>query len=710
MSLWRDELKPTRATLVCLITLAAIAVGSLSRVVDGPSSTGWALAALVIGSAFALSFGQRSLGVAFGLLIVFSLATLPVLFLRDSSARLVPTPSSMSAVQKLIAEGFTGISTSTPPVPSEPRFLILVWLALLLLGFLGAAWVVVRRPVGAVVSALAVVTFAGSIGDGAGRNIYAVGAIAATGAFFLAEGRQRIARWGGGRITIPAWLGLPTLAAACLVAVGAPLVIGEAPILQLNTVRPRVVIIKPLSDIRRQLKVDPPLEVLRVEAAQPAYWRLTALDAYDGREWVLHARPRDVREGKVPPASPPSSGAALEQKYRLTSLLSPWLPAAYAATDVDSTQPVQVDEGSQTLLLRNETRPGLAYTVRSQKPRVTNNLEADPKDTDDPNARIFGGIAKPLVAGARTPLDRARRLETHFRKFRYSEDVAAGHTAARLQRFLRDRAGYCEQFAATMTLMLRGLGVEARVGVGFLPGVLTSGEYIVSTRDAHAWVEAKIPGAGWVSFDPTPGRGEATSVPPQAQEQPSEPQQVPQVTTLPQPTLVPDDLPEGVTREPLAGRIPAGVLWSVVAIALIGSVPAAKSFRRSRRKRGPPELAVVGAYTELIDRARDLGSRPRASETQREFVSRVLARSDEATRLAHLTARALYSHGPTDPADARAAWTASLAAHRSLRQRTSFWRRSIAIFDPRTLLPAESWRPAHLLRRARLRAVAALNR
>ena len=39
---------------------------------------------------------------------------------------------------------------------------------------------------------------------------------------------------------------------------------------------------------------DPPLEVMRVVSARPTYWRLTALDTYDGHEWLLRAHPRAV--------------------------------------------------------------------------------------------------------------------------------------------------------------------------------------------------------------------------------------------------------------------------------------------------------------------------------------------------------------------------------------------------------------------------------
>lgn len=704
MSLWRDELKPTTATSVCLVALGAIALASMSRVLE-PGYVGWGLAALVIGATFAFTFGTRSLGVGFGLLILLAGLTLPALFVRGGEAGPLPTPSAFAAVRDLMSEGFQGIARSTPPVPAESKYVILLWLSFLLLGFLGAAWVVVRRPVGAVVSALAVLTFTGSVGEGAGRSVYALLAVAATGAFFLSEGRHRIARWGGGRVSMPGWLGLPTLGVACAVAIVAPLVLGETPILKLDSpIRPRVVIIKPLSDIKRQLQVDPPLEVMRVNADRPTYWRLTGLDAYDGTEWVLEARPRDVRDGNVPPAEPPATGQEIEQSYRLTSLLSPWLPAAYAATSVVSNEAIQIDRGSQTLLLRDKTSPGLTYTVTSQQPRVTENLEADPIPPNDGFAEVMGNLARPLVDGARTPLDKARRLEAHFRTYRYDENVAGGHTVARLQQFLRDKAGYCEQFAAAMTLMLRGVGVEARVGVGFLPGSNTGGEYVVSTRDAHAWVEAKIPGAGWTTFDPTPGRGGSTPIAPELQEQTAAPQPIPEVTAVPDPTPERQDLPEDVTPQERPFRIPAGVIPALIAVALLSATPLLKWRRASARRRAPPRPAVVGAFAELVDVARDLGVRSRPSETQKEFVARVLPRDDGAFTLAERTLHALYGPDAPSQGDAADAWRASAAACARLRRTRPWWRRLIAYEDPRSLLPDDAFR------RARLRVAAAVGR
>ncbi len=69
------------------------------------------------------------------------------------------------------------------------------------------------------------------------------------------------------------------------------------------------------------------------------------------------------------------------------------------------------------------------------------------------------------------------------------------------------KRGYCEHFASALAVMLRSQGVPARFVTGYLPGEYNplSGFYSIKNSDAHAWVEAYIPGFGWHAVDPTPG-------------------------------------------------------------------------------------------------------------------------------------------------------------------------------------------------------------
>ena len=111
-------------------------------------------------------------------------------------------------------------------------------------------------------------------------------------------------------------------------------------------------------------------------------------------------------------------------------------------------------------------------------------------------------------AESQTPAEIARRVEAFLRtQFRYTLDIERVSQLDPLQEFLFvRRAGHCEYFAAAMAVMLRSLGVPARVVNGFQRGEWNPyGQYyIVRYYDAHSWVEAFLPDAGWVTFDPTP--------------------------------------------------------------------------------------------------------------------------------------------------------------------------------------------------------------
>jgi hypothetical protein len=121
-----------------------------------------------------------------------------------------------------------------------------------------------------------------------------------------------------------------------------------------------------------------------------------------------------------------------------------------------------------------------------------------------PYRDVFG-LARRLTAGSPTTYDAVKAIEIHLQSsYDYDEDVQVA--AVPLRAFLfRGRAGYCEQFSGAMALMLRMLGIPARVAAGFSPGRPDGPDrYVVRDREAHSWVEVYFTGIGWVPFDPTP--------------------------------------------------------------------------------------------------------------------------------------------------------------------------------------------------------------
>ncbi len=117
-------------------------------------------------------------------------------------------------------------------------------------------------------------------------------------------------------------------------------------------------------------------------------------------------------------------------------------------------------------------------------------------------------LAKSITAGAKNDYERAQAIERYLREnFYYSLTPLDHEVEDPLAHFLFvSRKGHCEYFASAMAVLLRAVWVPSRVPVGFLSGSFNplSGWHVVRASDAHSWVEAWVPGEGWLTFDPTP--------------------------------------------------------------------------------------------------------------------------------------------------------------------------------------------------------------
>src|SRR5690606_26720938 len=125
-------------------------------------------------------------------------------------------------------------------------------------------------------------------------------------------------------------------------------------------------------------------------------------------------------------------------------------------------------------------------------------------------------LAAETAVDAETPIAQVRALETYLQKpgfFSHGLGAQAhlsraGHTAERIATLLSgdQMVGDDEQYAVTMALMAREIGIPARVVMGYYPkkDSGTGGTFAATGDDVHAWVEVNFSGYGWLPFDPTP--------------------------------------------------------------------------------------------------------------------------------------------------------------------------------------------------------------
>jgi protein-glutamine gamma-glutamyltransferase len=258
-------------------------------------------------------------------------------------------------------------------------------------------------------------------------------------------------------------------------------------------------------------------------------WRGVALNIFDGRSWsnphAQHAVPRLPDGGFL--VAPRTIAAALPEvpsriiHYRV--LMEPVSTNVFflaarpqelqgdyrlvsrdgggAVFNLDASHPVTVYQATSDI-----ARPSAEQLRRasvSYPPEILlDNLQLPTLDPRIPR------MAERITASAGDNYDRAAALEGYLRThFGYTLQLSRTRPRDPLAEFLFvRRQGHCEYFASAMAVMLRTLGIPARVVNGFRAGEfndLTS-EYVIRESDAHSWVEVYFPGYGWVSFDPTP--------------------------------------------------------------------------------------------------------------------------------------------------------------------------------------------------------------
>ncbi len=257
----------------------------------------------------------------------------------------------------------------------------------------------------------------------------------------------------------------------------------------------------------------------------PLRWRGMALDSFDGRSWSLglpemKRAPIDADGSFTLGAGPGGDEAFLDQEIILEPLLSRVLFAAPGAFRIggEGLSWVGTDAGA-TIYLGTPSPERLTYRVSSWMPSAAlagfGLLSASARQEEMTRFLVLprldsrvAELARSIVLGAATDLERARRIEEQLRtQYRYTLDVNDAGVADPVSHFLIERhPGHCEYFATAMAVLLRHIGIPSRVVNGFTAGEWSdlTRAFIVRQSDAHSWVEAWIPQRGWITFDPTP--------------------------------------------------------------------------------------------------------------------------------------------------------------------------------------------------------------
>ncbi|MDR1266083.1 MAG: transglutaminase-like domain-containing protein [Propionibacteriaceae bacterium] len=451
--------------------------------------------------------------------------------------------------------------------------------------------------------------------------------------------------------------------------------------------------------------------------------RLAVMDAFDGMVMNVSSQSRDARYDRVGPrlGRPGQTPADSQVEVTVESYRGVWAPgvsqlrtaefagpraealaaALYYNADADAlVDPAGLTTGDSLTL-------GVALaSVGPEQARdhAVDQTVDQPRPLQVPDAVTEMGSR--LSGDARDGFEQVQNITAGLSQSGFfshglesQEASQPGHSSRRLADLLAnpDRmVGDDEQYAVAACLMLRQLGLPARVVMGFWPddqSQIRDGVWTVTGSDVHAWVEVPFVGLGWVPFDPVPDEDqEPMEETPQSHSEPK-----PQILQPPPPADEPEaDEPENLPDDrrseedkPKAFDWRRVLAWAGAgagALLLLAGPPlliaALKRHRRQRRQRATDLSArLVGGWQELLDRAADLGTVVPAAATRREAGRLLAARHRRAEGLEALAARAdraVFAAAPPSSDEAGAYWEAVAGARQALGRSLSRRRRARA--------------------------------
>ncbi|BDI18288.1 hypothetical protein ANSO36C_40900 [Nostoc cf. commune SO-36] len=291
-------------------------------------------------------------------------------------------------------------------------------------------------------------------------------------------------------------------------------------------------------NLRGEMK---PKVVMRVRSQAEGFWRVLGFDRYTGKGWEI-SRNEDVTTIKRSPWSyqifiPPSAIAGKTQEvvqtYTVVSDLPNLIPAMANPKEVYFPTPMIAVDKEDGLRSPVELSEGLTYTVVSEVPYRDRTLLGEastkyPQQIKKHYLQIPPEIAEKVRQRTEEILANynqekvsksAKRLDSPYEKAlylaqylkqRYSvpqnplELPYLSEKEDLVETFLfKQKGGYPDHFSTVLTVMLRSIGIPARLVAGFSPGEFNpfTGLYVVRNTDAYVMTEVYFPRYGWFAFD-----------------------------------------------------------------------------------------------------------------------------------------------------------------------------------------------------------------
>ncbi|HKB55714.1 MAG TPA: DUF3488 and transglutaminase-like domain-containing protein [Ramlibacter sp.] len=272
-----------------------------------------------------------------------------------------------------------------------------------------------------------------------------------------------------------------------------------------------------------QLALDDSIAMrIRFEGAVPPptdlYFRGPVLSRFDGHEWrTLSPRRGSSRPVDMGLARLQVAGRPVRYEVTLEPTNRPWLLTLDAAIDrpkvpgfaTAMTSELQwVTDRPVTDLLRYQAQ---SYPIFRQGPASI--AAVRPEYLELPpglNPRTLALAAQwrrdpALARGGAPAFVRAALDRLRTGGYRYTLEPGVFGPDSADEFWFDRREGFCEHIASSFVILMRALGIPARIVTGYQGGERNpvDGYWVVRQSDAHAWTEVWLAGQGWIRVDPT---------------------------------------------------------------------------------------------------------------------------------------------------------------------------------------------------------------
>ena len=414
--------------------------------------------------------------------------------------------------------------------------------------------------------------------------------------------------------------------------------------------------------------------VMQVTSPEKRYWRALTFDEYTGRGW----NNTDPDEVELEPYAPEPIPMPYEGRKELSQIVSLFRPGERVIFAANQVAQVNMPANARLSFLPPETSGGagaadgsapaaeISILASTQRMRRDQTYEAVSWVSEAPPSELRGAgtdypdwvrerymqlpeglpdsvpeLAEQVSKDATNAFDKASTIERYLRQITYNEAIPAPPLGVDVVEWFlfEGKEGYCDYYSTAMAVMLRSIGIPARVARGYASGEYNEDyeAYIVRSLDAHAWPEVYFPKYGWIEFEPTASEEllvrpleedgtDSASIDPSLRgplsQNPFEEEE------YPYPDVPFGPLPTTPTSDPWWQRTD----WLLNLLPVLPVLLGGYLIWRIRQRSRSAATLVTAAFDNMIDYASRLGVKLRPDQTPYECAAAIAAIMDEDTK------------------------------------------------------------------------------